>query len=644
MEQIIQQAITGDEAAINDLTLKHKPRLLAKAYTYVKNEQDAQDIVQDTFIKAFNSLHQLKEPKYFTTWLFKILIHECFRALKKKEQIYNLEGELTKEMLVLQQEESTDYAFLHNALASLQKDYQIALVLHYFYDFKVVEIAEMLDKPLNTIKMHLHRGRKALKVTLEKTMNKPLQSKDVKRMLKKELYDLAQKYAVAPNHYELEVEDYRDGRAAFMWQGATKDEGIFLVLDEQGRIDNLSKSPSLVGPALSDDEKQVIAERLLREQYPKALNYLSLYKTKRNQSSTRFYYNQIVTGLPLEGYFCYIEVTDPGEIIDFSYTGYLENPPEMPDKLYDKQLLIEQLNNETWQLSAVFLENNYDSVPETGVYAIYDTRYLTQSFHAVTGESIFEAEPVHTKQYIPFPKVQPLVRKQTYEEIIGITEEWEKFDEQTLDTEYEQLNWRLKDSKSPKNKTLDDFALSYIHNRVKAKIHPETKQLQSFIWFIEVDGGDQPYKERTLQIAAQFIQTYYSEYVPYLKVLKPEIEEFEEVRAFYKFYIEKDGFVVENEFFQLSVSKQTGKITMFIAPKMTVEQIIAFTPSNLVPINDILPIDDDLLRVKLKWDKNYIENDQDNVEMRLIYRIVSKTDTMITGINAQTGDLIYSLL
>ena len=135
MENIIQQAIAGDEAVINDLTLKYKSRLLKKAFTYVKNEQDTQDIVQNTLIKAFNSLHQLKEPNYFSTWLFKILIHESFRALKKKEQTNKLEAELTKEMLVMQHEESTDYEFLHSALASLQKDYQLAIILHYFYNF-----------------------------------------------------------------------------------------------------------------------------------------------------------------------------------------------------------------------------------------------------------------------------------------------------------------------------------------------------------------------------------------------------------------------------------------------------------------------------------------------------------------------------
>ena len=78
MEQYIQQALAGDEASIQHLTTMHKPRLLAKAYTYVKNKQDAEDIVQETFIKAFSVLAQLKEPKYFATWLYKILIRESF--------------------------------------------------------------------------------------------------------------------------------------------------------------------------------------------------------------------------------------------------------------------------------------------------------------------------------------------------------------------------------------------------------------------------------------------------------------------------------------------------------------------------------------------------------------------------------------
>ncbi|MER2172069.1 MAG: sigma-70 family RNA polymerase sigma factor, partial [Psychrobacillus psychrodurans] len=158
MEQYVLQALAKDEGSIQHLIMIYKPRLLAKAFTYVKNKQDAEDIVQETFIKAFSALAQLKELKYFSTWLHKILIRESFYMLKKQERMKILEVEMLEQFQLLSQENSEDYSALHNAVASLKKDYQMAIVLHYFYDFKVVEIAEMLDKPTNTIKMHLHRA------------------------------------------------------------------------------------------------------------------------------------------------------------------------------------------------------------------------------------------------------------------------------------------------------------------------------------------------------------------------------------------------------------------------------------------------------------------------------------------------------
>ena len=143
MEQFLQQALAGDENAIRYRTTMHKPRLLAKAYTYMKNKQDAEDIVQETFIKAFGALAQVKEPKYFATWLYKILIRESFLALKKKKRTELLEIEIIEQLQLLDQEKSEDYSQLHNAIEDLKKDYQMAIVLHYFYDFKVFEIAEI---------------------------------------------------------------------------------------------------------------------------------------------------------------------------------------------------------------------------------------------------------------------------------------------------------------------------------------------------------------------------------------------------------------------------------------------------------------------------------------------------------------------
>ena len=73
-----------------------------------------------------------------------------------------METELIQQQLI-EQEQSMNYEFVHEALSLLRKDYQTVLILFYFYDFKVQEIAYLLDKPINTIKMYLHRGRIQLK-------------------------------------------------------------------------------------------------------------------------------------------------------------------------------------------------------------------------------------------------------------------------------------------------------------------------------------------------------------------------------------------------------------------------------------------------------------------------------------------------
>lgn len=74
MTDLVTKAMAGNAEPIEQLVLMHKPKLIASAFSYMKNYEEAQDIVQETFLNAFQSLHHLKEPKYFSTWLYKILI------------------------------------------------------------------------------------------------------------------------------------------------------------------------------------------------------------------------------------------------------------------------------------------------------------------------------------------------------------------------------------------------------------------------------------------------------------------------------------------------------------------------------------------------------------------------------------------
>ncbi len=643
MDQYLQQALAGDENAIRHITSMHKPRLLVKAYTYMKNKQDAEDIVQETFIKAFGALAQLKEPKYFATWLYKILIRESFFALKKKKRTELLELEIMEQLQLLDQENSEDYSELHNAIESLKKDYQIAIVMHYFYDFKVFEIAEMLGKPNNTIKMHLHRGRKAIRQKLEETMHKPLQQKEIKRMLKEQLLNLAQQYANVPAHYELELEDYHEeGIASFMWKGQSKDEGVFIRLDDKGRLDDFAKTPTKEGTPITEEMKLEIAERLLREQYPEALSYYKLIEQNKKESSTSFKYGQVVGGFPLDGFYCLIEVTDPGEVIHFTYTGYMENPPEMPKELYPTERIINALYEGDWSICAESFNEQYDSVPESGIYTIYESKLLRQAYDAVTGKPLFDSSDERKQSYVPFPNVEALPKKDKIEEIVGINEEWEQYEEESMDDAYEELHWRPKVWRDSDGKSYDHYMQRTFENRVKAKVDKHTKRLNRFIWFVEIEGEAKLSEEECLHIAAQFIQTYYPEYTPYLRVEMKDAEDIEENRAFFRFVVHKDGYYIENEFFHMNISKKTGGILMFLTPNISVEDIEKFERKEIKTIKELLPLKD--LKLQLEWDRVYGKTEQDADEMRLIYRIRMTDGAFIRGVNAESGDVIYSLI
>ena len=498
-------------------------------------------------------------------------------------------------------------------------------------------------KSNNTIKMHLHRGRKALRIKLKESMRQPLQPKDVKRVLKEQLFELAKQFANVPAYYELEIEDYQDdGSASFMWKGQSKDEGVFIRLDERGRLDDFAKTPTKEGPPIPEKMKLEMAEQLLREQYPEALSYYTLVEQKKKESSTSFRYVQMVGGFPLDGFYCRIEITNPGEIIHFTYTGYMENPPEMPKELYPTEHILHALYEGDWSLCAESFNRKYDSVPESGIYVIYESQLLRQAYDAVTGKPLFDYDDELQRSYVAFPKVEAFPKKDTIEEIVGINEDWELYEEESVEEAYEEFNWRPKGWQDSKGKSYELYMKSKFENRVKAKVDKRTKRLDSFIWFAEIEGESKLSEEECLQVAAQFIQTYYPEFTPYLHVEIKDEEDIEENRAFFRFVVQKDGFLVENEFFHMNISKITGAILMFLAPNIAAEDIEKFGTKVIKPMKELLPLKG--LKVQLEWGKVYGKTEQDEDEMRFIYRIRTTNDAFVKGVNAESGEIIYSLL
>jgi RNA polymerase sigma-70 factor, ECF subfamily len=164
IEKKVKKAKRGDEKAFQELIHQEKNKLYRMAYMYVKSENDALDIVQDAIYKAFISIKSLKNPQYFSTWLSRILINSALDFIKKNERII-----LTNEVDVLPKEQNLrieEKMDLAGAIERLDVPYKTVIILRYYQDLTIKQIAEMLHCPEGTIKTRLHRAINLLKSDL----------------------------------------------------------------------------------------------------------------------------------------------------------------------------------------------------------------------------------------------------------------------------------------------------------------------------------------------------------------------------------------------------------------------------------------------------------------------------------------------
>jgi RNA polymerase sigma-70 factor (ECF subfamily) len=161
---LIKNAIKGNKKCLEELLVLHSDQLFRTAYLYVRNREDALDVVQETSYKAFLSISQLKNENFFLTWLTKILINCCYDILKKNKReilIENIIEQVSdkKEMRI----ESLD---LLEAVNQLNEKYKTVIILFYFQDLPISEVARVINIPENTVKTYLSRGKEQIKKLL----------------------------------------------------------------------------------------------------------------------------------------------------------------------------------------------------------------------------------------------------------------------------------------------------------------------------------------------------------------------------------------------------------------------------------------------------------------------------------------------
>jgi RNA polymerase sigma-70 factor, ECF subfamily len=166
----VKKAKKGNTKVFQKLIEAEKEKLYRMAYLYVKNESDAIDIVYETIYKAYISIKKLKEPDYFSTWLVRILINTALDFKKKNKRIIPVEelerygnDENTERLHI---EERMD---LVDAIARLEEKYKTIIILRYYHDLSIKEIAKILNCPEGTVKTNLHRAIQELRTFIERS-------------------------------------------------------------------------------------------------------------------------------------------------------------------------------------------------------------------------------------------------------------------------------------------------------------------------------------------------------------------------------------------------------------------------------------------------------------------------------------------
>lgn len=149
------------EKLVEDKLLSNYNRYYRLAYSYVHNEADAGDIVQNGAYKAILNSDTLRQEQYVETWLYRIMLNEIFSFLRKPAM------SSIDEVAETGREDTYENLDLARALDSLEKEDRLVIQLRYFEDMKLEEIAVILDENLSTVKSRLYRTIKKLRIKLE---------------------------------------------------------------------------------------------------------------------------------------------------------------------------------------------------------------------------------------------------------------------------------------------------------------------------------------------------------------------------------------------------------------------------------------------------------------------------------------------
>ena len=176
--EIIDLVLAGNQAAYADLVKTHQRYVFTLAMRFTRSREDAEEVAQDTFVKAYRSLNNYQRSAKFSTWLYTIVYHTAMTHLRKKrlktssidddENSLQLESYATDDHSSVEKKSRSFY--VNQAINMLLPDDATIITLFYQGEQSLEEIANVMGMEANTIKVKLHRARHRLKDRLQQIL------------------------------------------------------------------------------------------------------------------------------------------------------------------------------------------------------------------------------------------------------------------------------------------------------------------------------------------------------------------------------------------------------------------------------------------------------------------------------------------
>jgi RNA polymerase sigma-70 factor (ECF subfamily) len=168
--ELVRACLRGENRAYEELVRKYQKPIYNLALRMVRTPEDAEDIVQTVFVKAYEKLDTYRETHQFFSWIYRIAINESLNFSKKRERIDEYESGISGSHEMTPEDEfgSGDLSDrIGQAILALKMDYRLVIVLKHYHDYSYEEMSDVLGIEEKTVKSRLFSARQQLKEILE---------------------------------------------------------------------------------------------------------------------------------------------------------------------------------------------------------------------------------------------------------------------------------------------------------------------------------------------------------------------------------------------------------------------------------------------------------------------------------------------